>query len=82
MSENGRKEMVSTNHKKVPASRNKGYFSKNGSPLWFPLAEKNLQIKECCFKQTKNWFPLAGIKNVFKNTLLLDEKPAYIGRNI
>ena len=27
-------------------------------------------------------FPLAGMKNLFKNTFLLDEKTAYIGRNI
>ena len=75
VSENGRKNIVSTSHKKVSASMN---LSKNG----WKKSGKNLQIKQCCFKQTKNWFPLAGVKNVFKKTFLLDEKTAYIGRNI
>ena len=54
-------------------------FEKLGFRLWFPLAEKNLQIKEYCFKQTENWFPLAGIENLFKNTFLQDEKFALAG---
>ena len=47
------------------------------------MEEKNgFQKKEYCFKQTENWFPLAGMENLFKNMFLLDEQTAYIGRNI
>ena len=50
---------------------------------WISTSGKeNVQIKEYCFKQTENRFPLAGMENLFKNTFLLDEKTAYIGRNI
>ena len=51
---------------------------KNG----FHQPEKNLQVKEYCFKQTENWFLMTGMENLFKNTFLLDKKTAYIGRNI
>ena len=51
--------------KSVSTSRNKVFFSKIG----FLLAEKNLEIKENCFKQTENRFPLVGIKNLFKNNV-------------
>ena len=62
----------------VFTSRNKAIFQN----LDFLLAEKNVQIIEYCFKQTENWFPLAGMKNFFKNTLLLDEETTYFDRNI
>ena len=59
--------------KSVSTSRNKFFFKS---------CRKNLQIKEYCFRQTENRFPLAEMKNLFKNTFLLDKKTAYIGRNI
>ena len=55
---------------------------KNLISPWFLLAEKNVQIKEYCFKQTRNGLQLEGTENLFKNTFLLHEKTAYIGRNI
>ena len=64
--------------KSASTSRNKVIFQK----LDFHQQEKNVQIKKYCFNQTENWFALAGMENLFKNTFLLDKKTAYIGRNI
>ena len=42
-------------------------FSKLGFSPWFPLAEKKSPNK-------RNWFPLAGMKNLFKNTFTTRRK--------
>ena len=47
VSENGRKKWFSLAAKSVPTSRNKVIFQKLN--FRFPLAEKNLYIKEYCF---------------------------------
>ena len=70
--------MEEKNGFQVSTSRNKVIYQK----LDFHQRKKNLQIKEYCFKQTENRFPLARMENLFKDTFLLDEKTAYLGRNI
>ena len=78
VSENRRKKWFPLARKSVSTSGNKVIFSK----IEFPLAEKNVKIKEYCFKWTENWSPLVGIENLFKTTFLLNENSVYIGRNI
>ena len=50
---------------------------------WISNSRKKMyKHKKYSFKQTENRFPLAGMENLFKNTFLLDEKTAYISKNI
>ena len=68
-----------------PASRN-GIFTRRNKIFkhWSPSSGNN-GFKENMSERVS--FPLsrtsvAGMENLFKNTILLDEKSAYVGRNI
>ena len=66
---------------KIDFQKPENQFSLAGTRLffinwisWFPLAEKNLHIKEYCFNKTENRFPPVGIENSFKKIFLLEGK--------
>ena len=70
---------------KLAVSKNK---ASNGRKKWFPLARKSVSTSrnQLIFQKLvfpiENWFPLAGMENLFKKMFLLDGKTASIDRNI
>ena len=73
VSKYGRKKWFPLARESVSTSRNQVIFQK----LDFP--EKNLQIKEYCFKYVEIRFPLAGVENLFKTKFLPDKNLLTLG---